>query len=340
VDHDRFDRLARLVGAPSSRRGTLRALATGVLAAVASTVSLDDALGRKRKRKPKSKPKSEAPRNRCARFCKNLPPGPQRGRCRSGCARGKGLFAECEGDADRLCERPSGAFVCCDDGEACVDGTCATPAPGCVDDADCDDGDPCTLDTCNTATGACRHEAIPDCGGVCTCPDGLKEIGEGCQSDDECCSTFCDFSSGTPTCRPGEGCLSAGSPCAGGPCCSGLCGEDCRCTCLDAGDKTCQNDNQCCGGLCAPDGCCAQTDNPCGSDADCCGGHCGENGRCEQGAAGTVCRNAGDCINDCDDTDTCTCSTDNWCYDDGDCCEDFRCIADPNAAPFTGVCGT
>src|ERR1700687_2561248 len=39
----------------------------------------------------------------CAHFCNTLPPGPQRGQCKSDAAHGQGLCPECGGNVSRLC---------------------------------------------------------------------------------------------------------------------------------------------------------------------------------------------------------------------------------------------
>lgn len=393
MDGPRFDDFTRMLVSATSRRRLLRGLAGGVLGLAGV--------------------RTAAAKNACSEFCKEVPPGPQRGQCRSDCAKGTGLFFACGGEPGQLCEQVDGTVVCCPSGQDCVGGVCAAPPPpGCTSNADCADGDPCTEDICDTSTGLCSnpaianccitaaqcddgtgdacttvtcvenvcgtvtepgcisctedldcidsdddictmdecvqgrcvHTPIEDCGPSCFCP--LKQEGESCESDAECCSSYCSPDGECTT--HVEICSPVGGYCSDSPCCSDIC-EECQCTCLPRGDTTCVNDSNCCGGFCGPNGCCGETGTRCTGNDDCCGGNCIDTGEqddngqpvfiCEQGSPGTPCNADGQCINDCTDAGVCTCSQDNWCFDDSDCCNGYQCVAQPGSAPFAGVCG-
>src|SRR5436190_15273752 len=58
-----------------------------------------------------------------AHFCQALPPGPSRSQCVSDAAHGTGLFFQCQGDINRLCQS-TGIATCCAVGQTCCSGTC------------------------------------------------------------------------------------------------------------------------------------------------------------------------------------------------------------------------
>jgi hypothetical protein len=120
---ERFDDLSKALATKQSRRAVLKAGLGVAAAALASALP-----GRAR----------ADGNSAAAHFCNQaFPPGPERGRCKSEAAHGRGPFAECGGDLTRIC--PVGPVRCCPPGEVC----CGTT--GC-----CRVGE-----LCNPATGQC-----------------------------------------------------------------------------------------------------------------------------------------------------------------------------------------
>jgi hypothetical protein len=188
----------------------------------------------------------------------------------------------------------------CDPAQGCVSGTppcgqdqyCNENTDNCLDcvvDGDCDDAIPCTQDSCNA--GTCIHN--PD---HLLCNDGL-------------------FCSGSESCVPPLGCVSAGNPCGDQVCSetSGVClacqlDSDCddqvACTqdlCLDgacqyqAEDANCPDDGNFCNGVESCDlerGCisagdpCTALDQVCDPDSAQCR-DCLDHAECDDGIACT-----------------------------------------------------
>src|SRR5687767_7109526 len=83
MDDRHFDALTRMLATPATRRSALRRLALGLGAAGAF-------VGARR-----GASVTAAQNVDCARFCQQLPPGPERGACVSDAAAGTGLCFLC-----------------------------------------------------------------------------------------------------------------------------------------------------------------------------------------------------------------------------------------------------
>jgi hypothetical protein len=162
MDGSRFDALTRTMVGATSRRGLFgRAAALAVAGlGVRPTAAQDDP-------------------DRCARFCRLLPPGRQRGQCVADCTHGVGLFEECGGDPDRLCLE-AGMATCCPSGQPCQNGSCGCPEHY----AYCQQSRTCIFDNCHfnqqgrlifnpqTCQCDCRPAFMRLTCGVCAVPCG------------------------------------------------------------------------------------------------------------------------------------------------------------------------
>ena len=123
----------------------------------------------------------------CAHFCNAaVPPGPERGRCKSEAAHGGGLCYACgpQGDSSRvLC-----GAICCQPGENCVDGLCQVA---------CSATNPCP--PCQTCSGGrCLADATQNrtsCGGSSICCNGT--CCTGCCARDGSCGACLAFVTST-----------------------------------------------------------------------------------------------------------------------------------------------
>lgn len=208
------------------------------------------------------------------------------------------------------------AYVDCESGEACVEGTCI---PSCTTDQDCTEG------TC-VQGGICDDDLCSDI----RCPDGETCVAGQCRTE---CGT--DFA-----CQSGESCIDG--VCAEDKCDTVLCPANNLCyegACYGG----CMTDDDCGAGLVCEDNSCA---DPCAS-VTCGAGETCVLGECEQTCTtssecpvGQACGD-GTCTSDlCADID---CPGDQTCYqgscydvcaDDGDCtppnlCHLARCAEDP-----------
>jgi len=101
----RFDELVKALADARSRREMLKLIGASLVGTLLTSGSRQDAL---------------ASNSACAHFCDSVfPPGPERGKCKSEAAHGKGLCFDCEADVNRVCGEGSAMF-CCEAGEACV----------------------------------------------------------------------------------------------------------------------------------------------------------------------------------------------------------------------------
>lgn len=232
MDADRFDRLTRILADGLPRRRLFRVGAGGAIGLFVGTTT-----GRRARAA-----------NDPSQFCKQLPPG-LRGKCRSDAANGDehGLFTQCEGDPNRLCQAPDGSFACCNTDEGCCDGTCVdlTTNANCGNcGTACSDGSFCV-------DGGCCQESIGGAcgptGGCCTglCRNGFCGYagpGEPCEADADCSSARCDEERGRCSLLS-----SAGGPCETNlDCTEGECnGETCQVACLTVGE-VCTHGDDCC----------------------------------------------------------------------------------------------
>ena len=160
----RFDDLSKALVTKHSRRTVLKAGLGLAAAALASALP-----GRAR---------AGGGNSDAAHFCNEaLPPGPERGKCKSDAAHGTGFFFACAGDLSRICGEPTN-MVCCNPaaGEACcaATSTCVTCPPGTVFNAAtciceptvCAAGPPCPNTVCAGHT--------PGPSGSCTCSETIE----------------------------------------------------------------------------------------------------------------------------------------------------------------------
>jgi hypothetical protein len=191
---ERFDDLSKALATKQSRRAVLKAGLGVAGAALASALP-----GR-----------AWADGNSAAaHFCNQaFPPGPQRGKCKSEAAHGRGPFVECGGDLTRIC--PGGTVRCCPPGEVC----CGTT--GC-----CKVGE-----LCNPATGQCLPAF---CGPttLCTACPAPPEITpcicvQSVEGVFACANVHTCGGERSPRCSTSAECVAifgAGALCARGPCC-------------------------------------------------------------------------------------------------------------------------
>ncbi|HET7094724.1 MAG TPA: hypothetical protein VFI22_14630, partial [Thermomicrobiales bacterium] len=283
MDADRFDLLARRLGAPGTRRGAIGvifAAALGPAAAVAAPepvkclatgkrCSLPDA-GRHGNRKRRKHGKHHRPscNKCCSRFGSAGPDGKPRctckpegepcdgpsqccgGLCRNGqCTKCPGDLTACNGNCVDLQTAPDHCGDCattCANGQRCQDGVCVCDGISCPNGC-CDDQQTCRRGTSEQA-----------------CGDG----GAACQTCGACAT--CDGS----TCAPTDG-----------ACCDDGLGVCRGATCIDCDQgQRCLNGQCICDATSCPDGCC--------DGAICRGGD--SNGAC--GTEGQVCQTCGTCL--------------------------------------------
>lgn len=297
MDEQRFDEVTRQLANGVSRRRVLGGLFAGI-AGVAGIRTASAA-------------------NACSEFCRQFPPGPLRGRCRSDCAHETGLFFECEGDFARVCLLGDRTAACCESGQRCAAGGCATPPPpGCTSAADCDDGNPCTESVCGT-DGECSH---PPAAAGSLCGDGTICVGDVYHPADAC--------DGNGTCIDGDSRAESCAPI-----------DDCTPACSDAGcaqTSLCTGFDTCINGVCdcIPD--CPV--NSCGDDG--CGGSCGD---CDWWVLPGVCvdrvccfPNLSQCVGRCGGIVSDTCGGTVECPPPN-CPPGFTCIMGA-CVPGTGEC--
>jgi hypothetical protein len=98
-----FDELAKALAQGVPRREALRRIGTGLVGALLASVGLGEAWGQSG--------------NNCTNLCRQIPPGPNRGRCLRNCQ-------ECGGDVTRVCRTAFGNTICCPPHYICCDGVC------------------------------------------------------------------------------------------------------------------------------------------------------------------------------------------------------------------------
>jgi hypothetical protein len=231
MDGNHFDDMVRAASTRPSRRGVFRALAGGLLTALAPTAG--DGKGRRGKKKGK-------PRKPCAERCG--------GRCVSKrpdvmTRNPTTCQCECPEDMNRCGQVCVGADRCCPGEKSC---------DGCIREQDC-----------------CRHTEKECPNGVCVpktacCPIVEKACGANCCIlGEECCNEKCGVSLGAVCTKDGycsapEGqacCAGSTQDCSDHPCCLFSAGEAC-CASI-RGDGTLES--TCCPGghlQCALGGCC------------------------------------------------------------------------------------
>ena len=364
MDGRQFDYWTRRPACGASRRRVLRGLAAGAGGLVAllggRAAARDD---------------GEDGGNACARFCQRaFPPGPERARCVSQGARGRGPCAACGADIRRFCNG-----VCVDlDTDANNCGRCGRT---------CDDRNACTTDRC--VQGQCENRPTVTCTappdechapGVCNPATGRCEFaplhGTPCETGNRCTADTCVAGVCTEgplnvVCAPPDPCFAPGvcNPA------TGRCdyaplpeGAPCDDATLCNGAEACDGAGRCRAGVpvsCPQCQACDPATGQCLPDP-------GQDGQsCDDGDPCTVedtCR-AGACTpgrpKDCDDNNECTvdacdpatgacrhllltgtpCETGNRCT--ADVCRDGACTEGPAAVtcpqcqlcdPARGVC--
>lgn len=249
MDGQRFDAVTRLVGAGSSRRSVLAALASGTVFGVVRS-------------------RHALATTTCV---------PLQGSCDSAdeCCDENAACDEIFG----TCCLPAGSQCgsgddCCPD-VSCYSGFCALYCAG--------EGQPCAT----SQDGASAAEFVPCCHEDLTCNvDGVcvpfcQTYGEACTGDEDCCGSLGLVCHENGFCSGSRACSTLGQSCnMSGPseCCEGLICNDGDCedpTCGDR-DAACDVDDDCCIGICCNTGC---------QDVECCAFGPDPDARCPEGTA-------------------------------------------------------
>jgi hypothetical protein len=223
MDADRFDALSRLLGSPTTRRGTLFALLSGALSLTGSVTPEAGWAASGRCRFPCG-PCQSCKKGKCVRTSRGK--RCKRGRC---VPRSNGI----------LCGNPVSGF--CQDG-SCVPFPPPPPPPPCrtlQEDCnnDCCEGLVCGESRCSFSDRLCVLPEGEVCDGdSCSCAQGQKcspvtnrcracisDPSEECQEADDCClpGVFCESRDGGPrTCCIGQNneavfCIETSQCCAG-----------------------------------------------------------------------------------------------------------------------------
>lgn len=235
--------------------------------------------------------------------------------------------------------------ICCFRGEqVCPPGVCVDVTSDPNNCGRCGHACPvCINGRCCVGAGQhCAPSGTPCCEGACdprthTCCAGL---GASCAADSACCAQP------GVTCGPfGTCCLSANSFCsADADCCSGHCdpgsgrccagpGQDCAVErdCCQLSNTTCQNNV-----------CCLPAGQACRHNQDCCNGHCDPTSQACCLANGASCAGDVDCCGGSCVNGTCCTSHLKSCGSDGDCCTGTGdiCPLGVCCRDAGGVCGT
>jgi hypothetical protein len=153
MDNRQFDALVKTVTSGGTRRGLLRTLGAGTLAAIVGRLGTEHAAeARKKKKKKKKKCKNATklcgqqciPQGNC---CLDADCGNQEA-CINGVCSGKIVAVGCQSNAD------------CRFDEFCQNGNCLPdpvpdPVPICQDNGDCGSGEACFAGTCVLIQGTC-----------------------------------------------------------------------------------------------------------------------------------------------------------------------------------------
>lgn len=254
MDESRFDDLARILGARSTRRGVLAALTGAALASFG--------LGQRGVAADKA------------------------GLCRSvgnACKNHKDCCSgECvnEGHGRKICHCASPAD-CPSSANACVSPLCQTDGScgvGVNLGGACNDGDACTTGDVCQPDGSCQGTPLicPPAPNECFTAGSCQGVSGACsdpsyRGDGTACSTGICFNQAC--CAPEDQAVT----CAGGAC--GIktnnCGQSVQCLRLAA--ESCSQDGDCCSGVCV-DGVCqagrVATGGACDSNSDCASSHC------------------------------------------------------------------
>ncbi len=301
MDHDAFDRIARLLGGAASRRAAIGAL-LGIGALETGLAAARKRRGRGGKRKARGRVRAEA-------VCfggTNCAPGPGKnlGNCDysdSATLKGRNLKGANLGGANLARADASGAKLA----GANVDKACLVDA---------------NL-TGATINGSTNFGAAIFC--RTTMPDGSSN-NSGCGKGTACCPT-CDDEH---PCEEGRCCI--GGRCRVAECCdAGDCGGNACCNhvCCAAGDAcdTRTNPDECCEPAACPVNGCGVIDDGCGGTRDC-GGCAQPRPLCCAGVCGECC-NSADCGGNvccgnlcCPSGEVCDTRT-----DPDECCEQTAC---------------
>lgn len=217
MEERRFDDLTRQLAGPTSRRKVLKTLLAGVAASAIGAFGSSAA----------AQGNSDA-----AYFCKTVfPPGPDRGKCVSDAANGTGLYYQCQGNTDNVCQGSDGPSCpdfssdtgncgqcsnSCDPGSPCLNGTCGCPEhyQYCARD------ETCYYDQCIINPG--YHIVFDPTTCDCVCEPGYVTLPGGgcavpCTSDQDCSSVpyadFCGTAAGGLQVCTNRGILTYCSPC-------------------------------------------------------------------------------------------------------------------------------
>jgi hypothetical protein len=220
MDNRRFDSLVKTLSSGDSRRGVLRTLGGGTLAAVFGRLGLAEEAEAKKKRKNKKKKKCKGNTTKCGK---------------KACCRADQI---CEGGrcVDDIIEVPECLDdVDCGPNEVCQNGTCVFQGE-CQSADECADNELCINNACR-----CAFPNKP-CGEACcpenqVCFNGKCVAGEGtcAATDDVCVAGF------SLTCDDNPNCFCGQRPDGGVHCFGGFLNDSRdNCTCID--DADCERD--------------------------------------------------------------------------------------------------
>lgn len=325
MDEKRFDDFTRAASAVGTRRGAVRAIAGGLIAAIVPAAAAGKSRRNKHKRGEsgdRKKPRQGPTRPRCEKG-ETLCGGACLDRCPNGRVRDRHT-CEC-----RCVGRP------CRDGKVFDPLTCECVCPdgmkdcggACIGADRCCPGErQCSSGGCVPA-GACCHDERQCANGRC-----VPEVGtDCCQGERLCDNRFCI--PGDQCCFVTERDCPDGTCIPKGNCCPGQkrCADG---TCV-ADDACCPGERQCpSGGCVAADACCPGYEDACPSaPSGCCsallGEVCSDDGCCQvAGGDKDVC--GGKCVDLTNDNNNCG-ACGNRC---GSCmtCRDGACVG-PNTSP-------
>lgn len=213
MDDGHFDLLTVSFADLRSRRGMVRVLATGALAAL-GLLSVSSGEARKKKKGNKKKPQCQESETLCGNQCVDLDTNPKHcGECDKECDPGQNcLFGDCVDTCSPVCASPE---VCCV--ADCVDLTSTAEHCGQCFKA-CAENEVCRFANCGCLGPRCKQtgtdatRCCPAANGTC-CDNGrCCPANQICVEGGRCCPSGEYLCPGTTLCCP------AGTICSGGQC--------------------------------------------------------------------------------------------------------------------------
>jgi hypothetical protein len=127
-------------------------------------------------------------------FCSALPAA-QQSTCISSGAVGGGLYQACQGDATRLCQQPTGSFVCCAQANACCSGQCLDLTHDAANCGACENACPSGQSCIGGLCALVCPAGLILCNGVCvdlrSDPQNCGSCGKVCPGGAQCVNGAC-----------------------------------------------------------------------------------------------------------------------------------------------------